>query len=340
MEAKEAVQGWWGRTPQWKRMKKKIQSIIDKRKKIYHESQKLALLADDRNFFKNSKNYMSKERPRPFDVLDMFPGRSEEEVAEILAGHFNAISSEFDPLYASEIPNTYNQELPTLQPRDVAIRLRKFKKPKSVVRGDIFPDIVTKHAAALAIPLASIYNAITTTRIWPSQWKEESVTIIPKCRMPTEIGQLRNISCTLLVSKVYESYVLQWSLQQVQLKENQYGGSKGCSTSHLLISLWQNILSDLENCRAATLLTAIDYAKAFNHMSFQECLRSLARHGASNQVIGLIAAFLTGRTMSVRVGSAWSKKWPVFGGVPQGSILGVLLFNITTDNLEDNPEET
>ena len=61
----------------------------------------------------------------------------------------------------------------------------------------------------------------------------------------------------------------------------------------------------------------------------------MARHGASNQIIGLVAAFLTGRTMSVRAGNAWSKKRQVFGGVPQGSILGVLLFNITTDNLED-----
>ena len=218
---------------------------------------------------------MSKERPKPFEVLDMFPGRSEEEVAEILAGHFNAISSEFSPLYASEIPLTYNQSLPILQPRDIAIRLRKFKKPKSVVRGDIFPDIVTRHAGALSIPLASIYNAITESRIWPSQWKEESVTVIPKCRTPSDIGQLRNISCTLLVSKVYESYMLQWALQPVSLKDNQYGGSKGCSTSHLLISIWQNVLGDLEDCRAATVLTAIDYAKAFNRMSFQECLRSI-----------------------------------------------------------------
>ena len=330
-----------GRTQRWKKMKKKVQELIDKRKKVFMDSQRLALLENDggRNFFKNTKNYMSKERPKPFDVSEMFPGRSEREVAELLAAHFNAISSEFEPLAAGDLPSTYDQPVPILQTYEVAIRLKKFKKPKSVVRGDIFPEIVTKYADFLAIPLTSIYNSISTSYKWPTVWKEESVTVIPKCRTPSEIGQLRNISCTMLASKVYESYVLQWSLEQVKLKENQFGGAKGCSTSHLLISVWQKILSDLEDCRAATLLTAIDYAKAFNRMSFQECLKAFAQHGASNQVIGLVAAFLSGRTMSVRVGSTWSTKRPVNGGVPQGSILGVLLFNITTDCLEDTPTE-
>ena len=97
----------------------------------------------------------------------------------------------------------------------------------------------------------------------------------------------------MLAFKVYESYVLNWSLEQVKLKNNQYGGAKGCSSSHLLIKVWQNILGDLEDCRAASLLTAIDYAKAFNRMQFQECLKSFARHGASTEIIALIATFLS-----------------------------------------------
>ena len=134
---------------------------------------------------------------------------------------------------------------------------------------------------------------------------------------------------------VYKSFVLGWTLDQIKLKDNQYGGTKGCSAAHLLISVWQNILQDLEDCRAGTLLTTIDYAKAFNRMQYQECLRSLVRHRSSQEIVQIIATFLTDRYMSVRVGSSWSTPRGISGGVPQGSILGVLLFNVTTDNLED-----
>ena len=99
------------------------------------------------------------------------------------------------------------------------------------------------------------------------------------------------------------------------------------------------ILNNLEDARAATMITAIDYAKAFNRLSFQHCLRAFARKGASTETIRILATFLSNRTMSVRVNATWSDPLPVYGGVPQGSILGVLLFNISTDDLEDPEDE-
>ena len=86
---------------------------------------------------------------------------------------------------------------------------------------------------------------------------------------------------------------------------------KKCSSAHLLISVWQNILSNLEDCRAGTLLMAIDYAKDFNRLQYQECLRAMVRHGASAELVKIVATFLTDRFMSVRVGNTWSTPKPV-----------------------------
>ena len=98
--------------------------------------------------------------------------------------------------------------------------------------------------------------------------------------------------------------------------------------------MWQRICEDLEDCRAATLVTSIDFAEAFNRLSFQHCLSAFARKGASSPVIRLLGTFLSNRTMAVRVGTTWSERRHVTGGCPQGPILGVFLFNVTTDDLE------
>ena len=97
-----------------------------------------------------------------------------------------------------------------LEPFQVAGRIRAFRKPKSMVNGDIFPALFTRYGDLLAIPLCSIFNAITATRVWPLVWKQEFVTTIPKKTLPERVDDLRNISCTMLPSKIYESYVLNW----------------------------------------------------------------------------------------------------------------------------------
>ena len=79
----------------------------------------------------------------------------------------------------------------------LSLRLKKSRKPRSMVRGDIFPDLVTRYADMLAILLTDIFNSI-----WP-RWKNELVTVIPKARLPDTIGDLRNISCTRLACKVF-----------------------------------------------------------------------------------------------------------------------------------------
>ena len=142
------------------------------------------------------------------------------------------------------------------------------------------------------------------------------------------------------MSKLFESFVLAWSREEVKPKPNQYGGEPGASAAHLLVEVLDDITSTLEDNRMAAVLSAIDFSKAFNRLDHEHCLRTFAKRGSSTQILNLLASFLSERTMTVRVDSKYSTPRPVNAGAPQGSVLGCYLFNIGVDDLEDGFEYT
>lgn len=125
------------RTELWKEEKRKTNEAIRSRKQEYLITQKDHLLSKDanRNFFKHVKNFNTFEKPLTFDVRELLPNKTDGQAAEELATFFNKVSREFDPFHSSHIPRTWNEELPLLQCHEVSTRIRKFRKPKSMVRG-------------------------------------------------------------------------------------------------------------------------------------------------------------------------------------------------------------
>ena len=101
---------------------KRLPRVMARRRKKYLKSQKKGLLVEDatRNFFRNVKAFRAKERPKAFDVRELFPGKNDADVVTELAGFFNRISCEFSPLEPSEIPCTHDRELLVLRPFQVA----------------------------------------------------------------------------------------------------------------------------------------------------------------------------------------------------------------------------
>ena len=199
-----------GRSPKWKRFKKITSDLISRRRQVYMDSQRMVLLEDDgeRSFYKNVRSNKSPEKPKQFNVRDILIGKTNEECSEALADHFNPISNKFQALEPSGVPFTWSEGWEPLLPFQVAGRLRAFRKPKSMVRGDLFPKLVMRCADLLAVPLTDIYTEITHTGIWPLLWKWEHVTAIHKCSIPTSLNDLRNIPGPLWGGRVWGRLVL------------------------------------------------------------------------------------------------------------------------------------
>ena len=89
----------------------------------------------NRSYFKNVKAYKTASRPKPYDILLLFQGKTDLEVAETLANYFTEVSNEFHPLEPEQIPVTFDSGLPFLEAHEVSTHIRHFKKPKSMVWG-------------------------------------------------------------------------------------------------------------------------------------------------------------------------------------------------------------
>ena len=135
-------------------------------------------------------------------------------------------------------------------------------------------------------------------------------------------GSMPEYSMHEFLSKVLESFILQWPREEVQLLPNQYGGQPGCGPAHFLIEMNDYISTALEDNRAAVIMTSMDFSKAFNRLNHTTCLDEFRKKGASTDLIEIVACFLRGRKMKVKVGEHFSTARNINVGAPQGSVLG------------------
>ena len=91
-----------------------------------------------------SRTFSKFEKPEQFDIRSIMPERTDLEIAETLADYFNKVSREFHPLQPEDIPAKKPASGRRLSALEVAVRLKKMRKPKSMVPGDIYPQLVTR----------------------------------------------------------------------------------------------------------------------------------------------------------------------------------------------------
>ena len=132
--------------------------------------------------YKAIKNLKTSDMPHLWDIRDLWPERGDNEIAEELADFFSNVSNEFTPLAKKDIRTSNRQSIPfkMLKPHEVSSHLRHCKKPTSMVKGDIFPQLVMSLHDLLVIPLTKIYNHSLALSDWLAQCKTEIVTVILK----------------------------------------------------------------------------------------------------------------------------------------------------------------
>ena len=202
---------------------------------------------------------------------------------------------------------------------------------------DIIPTFLLKSCLdSLLLPITNIINLALLEGIFPDSFKSASVRpLLKKHNLPTDdLSSYRPISNLNFISKVLERIILSRINNHLQTFPSicpfQSAYRKFHSTETALLRI-QNDLLVASNQQNVSALVLLDLSAAFDTIDHQILLTRLSStFGLSDTALNLIASYLTDRSQYITVGEHRSSPAPLSTGVPQGSVLGPLLFTLYT----------
>lgn len=187
--------------------------------------------------------------------------------------------------------------------------------------------------------ITNIINTCILEGVFPDTWKISRVVPLPKKNDISSFGDLRPISILPVLSKLLEK------IMNCQIREHinmynilplyQSGFRAGHSCTTALLGVMDDIITDIDSGKT-TALILLDYSKAFDTISHVVLFSILHYVGFSNSAIGFIKNYLYNRMQFVETNNGKSGYGNILCGVPQGSILGPLLFCIYTSNITNS----
>ncbi|KAL9956690.1 hypothetical protein ACROYT_G038209 [Oculina patagonica] len=223
--------------------------------------------------------------------------------------------------------NTFS--IPPITESKIIDCLKNISSNKASGIDNISARMLKLAAPIIAPSIAKLTNCSFDTSVFPQRWKTAKVTPLFKGGDTESVNNYRPISVLPVLSKVIERHVHDslygYLMDNNLIYSKQSGFRKRHSTETALIGIIDELLFNLDNDRVSGMIL-IDYCKAFDMVDHSILLQKLQAYGLDDKSINWFRSYLNERLQLVSMGNKESPTACVRHGVPQGSILGPLLF--------------